>query len=216
MARYRGVAVGPLDEPPLPFGVDIVSGDPDTDPRAERTCRNRFVHAQQAAIVGLASDGHLQHFEDDPLLGSRIAMTVASQRACAARVRCRPPPPPPPPPPPSAGPRPPVCRASTLACGLESDSRRSQIAELSPLHWHQRRSRCEDQAPRQPAQRLGSPYPILHTAGHRQFNRSRGRCHGERSPESASRYTYRRSSSGRLAAGYGLPRDRRQVCPGRG
>src|SRR2546425_13195174 len=59
----------------------------------------------------------------------------------------------------------------TLAYGLESDSRMSQIAEPSPLHWHQRRNRCEDQAPRQRAQRLGSPYPILHTAGPPQFNR---------------------------------------------
>ena len=110
----------------------------------------------------------------------------------------------------------PVHRASMLACALGLDSRRCQTAAPCLVRWHRRRSRCEARAPRQSVRRLGSPSPILHTAGHRQFNRSRGRCHGARSRESASRYTYRQSSSGRPAEECGRPHDTRRPCPGRG
>ena len=110
----------------------------------------------------------------------------------------------------------PVHRASMLACALGLDSRRCQTAAPCLVRWHRRRSRCEGRAPRQSVRRLGSPSPMLHTAGHRQFNRSRGRCHGARSRESASRYTYRQSSSGRPAEECGRPHDTRRPCPGRG
>ena len=80
------MAVCPLDQLVQALGVDSFCHDTDTNPVTERPSRYRVIHAEEAAVVRFAVDCQLKALQRDAEPAARIAITVASQLARAARA----------------------------------------------------------------------------------------------------------------------------------